>query len=190
MNPTRKLAKIVMIPVLMFGFGYLMVPIYDIFCDITGLNGKTGRTDIVRVQKMKVDPSRTIRVEFMASRNQNMRIDFAPTQPSMDIHPGKTYRTTYTATNRRSEPMVGQAVPSVAPAKAAAYFNKTECFCFQQQKFAAGETRELPVIFVVHPNLTAEVETITLSYTFFDVTTDAVAPDHGDHDHSDHDHDT
>ena len=173
------------IPVLMFGFGYLMVPIYDIFCELTGLNGKTGSITVQRVGKMKVDESRMIKVEFMANRNQDMPIDFAPNERSMMVHPGKTYRATYQARNRKDTAMVGQAVPSVAPSAASTYFNKIECFCFSQQAFAAGETRELPLVFVLHPDLPEAIETITLSYTFFEV--DAPENEH-EHDHDDHDH--
>ena len=181
MTPRRRIAALFLIPILMFGFGYLMVPIYDIFCEITGLNGKTGTTTVQRVGQMRVDESRLIKVEFMANLNRNLPLDFEPDARSMLVHPGKTYRATYHARNRTDAAMTGQAVPSVSPSKASAHFNKTECFCFGRQDFAAGERRELPLIFVIHPNLPADVETITLSYTFFEV-------DVPEHDHASHDH--
>ena len=189
MKIRKNIAVLFVIPVLMFGFGYLMVPIYDIFCELTGLNGKTGTTTIERVGRMRVDESRLIKVEFMANRNRDMPIDFAPVARSMMVHPGKTYQATYQARNRKATAMVGQAVPSVAPSKASAYFNKTECFCFGRQAFAAGEQRDLPLVFVIHPNLPADVETITLSYTFFEIDAQDDEQEHDDeHDHSEHDH--
>ena len=172
------------VPVLMFGFGYLMVPIYDVFCELTGLNGKTGSISITRVTKMKVDESRLIKVEFVTNLNQAMPLEFGAAVPSMMVHPGKSYLTTFTARNLRSEAMVGQAVPSVSPGKAATYFNKTECFCFGQQAFAANEQRELPMSFVIHPSLPKDIETVTLSYTFFDV----ASPASPEHDHATHEH--
>lgn len=188
MKNRKSLGMLFAIPVLMFGFGYLMVPIYDIFCDLTGLNGKTGSTTIQHVGRMKVDETRLIKVEFMAALNKDTPLDFAPTAQSMVVHPGKTYRATYTARNRKSIAMTGQAVPSVAPSAASAYFNKTECFCFGRQPFAANEQRELPLVFVIHPNLPANIQTLTLSYTFFEVDADAPV-DKENHDHdSEHNH--
>ena len=184
MKLKKNIVLLFTIPVLMFGFGYLMVPIYDVFCEITGLNGKTGKIDLVRVGKMEVDESRMIKIEFMASLNEETPLDFAPTVRSMMVHPGKRYQTTYTAKNRTGGAMTGQAVPSVAPSQAAAYFDKVECFCFAQQAFTADQQRELPVVFVVHPKLPDDIETITLSYTFFEVAT----PPEQEHDHSTHDH--
>ena len=184
MTPRKKLLALFIIPPLMFGFGYAMVPIYDVFCDLTGLNGKTGAVEIVVAQRMQVDESRLIKVEFLAKRNQELALKFAPAVPSMMVHPGRTYHTTYKARNLRAAALVAQAVPSVAPGKAATYFNKVECFCFAKQAFAAGEARDMPVIFVIHPSLPAEVDTISLSYTFFDIQTDPQPDD----DHASHDH--
>lgn len=160
-----------LIPVAMFGFGYLMVPIYDVFCDITGLNGKTGSISTVQAGQLQVDEDRLVRVEFISSLNQQAPWDFKPEVTSMMVNPGKQYKTTYTAINQLNETMVGQAIPSVAPSKAATYFNKTECFCFVQQTFEANERKEMPLIFVVDPGLPDDVDTVTLSYTFFDVNT-------------------
>ncbi len=175
----KNLVMLFTIPVLMFGFGYLLVPIYDIFCEITGLNGKTGTVSVAEASRMQVDESRMVKVEFMANLNRDMPLDFAPAVASMLVHPGKIYQSTYGARNREDAAIIGQAVPSVSPSKASTYFNKTECFCFSQQAFEAGEQRDLPLIFVVDPDLPKDIETITLSYTFFEV--DA-ADDDGDHD--------
>jgi len=159
-----------LIPVLMFGFGYLMVPIYNVLCDITGLNGKTGTISVAEASAIQVDENRLIKVEFSGSLNQYAPWEFAPTVPSMMVNPGKQYKTSYTATNKLEKPLVGQAVPSVSPGRAASYFNKTECFCFVTQTFDPGQTLDMPLVFVVDPDLPADVDTVTLSYTFFDVT--------------------
>jgi cytochrome c oxidase assembly protein subunit 11 len=170
MTPRRHIFKLFLIPLAMFGFGYLMVPIYNVFCDLTGLNGKTGSISTVQASQLEVDESRLVKVEFTSTLNQETPLHFAPEVASMMVHPGKTYRTSYRARNELDRAMVGQAVPSVVPAKAATYFNKTECFCFVQQAFEVGEERNMPLIFVVDPDLPESVETVTLSYTFFDVT--------------------
>ncbi len=166
----RGVALLFLAPVLMFGFGYLMVPIYNIFCEITGLNGKTGVVSVSEVEGMAVDEERMIKVEFTGSLNQYAPWDFAPSQASMMVHPGRQYSTSYVATNRLDQALVGQAVPSVSPGRAASYFSKTECFCFTRQPFDAGESRDMPLIFIVDPDLPRDVDTVTLSYTFFDVT--------------------
>ena len=159
-----------LIPVLMFGFGYLMVPIYNVLCDITGLNGKTGTISVAEASNIEVDENRLIRVEFSGSLNQYAPWKFTPNVASMMVNPGKQYKTSYTATNKLEKQLVGQAVPSVSPGRAASHFNKTECFCFVQQTFAPGQTMDMPLVFIVDPDLPADVDTVTLSYTFFDVT--------------------
>ncbi len=183
LKPQTKTAALFLIPVLMFGFGYLMVPIYDVFCELTGLNGKTGSTTVQHVERMRVDESRLIKVEFMANLNRDTPLDFAPAARSMMVHPGKTYQAAFRARNRAATTMTGQAVPSVSPSKASAHFNKTECFCFGRQVFQAGETRDLPLVFVIHPDLPKDVETVTLSYTFFEVDAPTDEHDHTTHEH-------
>ena len=165
-----RLPVLFLIPVLMFGFGYLMVPIYNIFCDITGLNGKTGSISVAEAAQVEVDEERLIKVEFTGSLNSYAPWYFKSGVPSMMVNPGKQYKTSYVATNRLNRKMVGQAVPSVAPGKAASYFNKTECFCFTEQIFEANESRDMPVVFIIDPDLPEDVDTVTLSYTFFDIT--------------------
>lgn len=167
----RSFVRVAAVAVAMFGFGYLLVPLYDVFCEITGLNGKTGRESEAAVAvRYQPDLSRTITVQFVANNNVGMPWEFGPVVASMDIHPGKIYETAFTARNPTAHDMVGQAVPSVAPNKAARYFNKTECFCFNQQPLAAGESKEMPLRFIVDPNLPKDVQTLTLAYTVFDVT--------------------
>ncbi len=161
---------LVLIPILMFGFGYLMVPIYNVFCDITGLNGKTGSISASEAAELKVDQDRTVKIEFTGSLNQYAPWGFGPEVTSMLVHPGQQYKTNFIATNKLDQKLVGQAVPSVSPGRAASYFNKAECFCFTAQSFEANESREMPLIFVVDPDLPKDVDTVTLSYTFFNVT--------------------
>ena len=151
----------------MFGFGFAMVPLYSVFCDITGINGKTGGR--VAVAAVEPDMSRTVRVEFITSVNESMPWEFRPDVSSMDVHPGKMYRATFFAKNRTDKTMVGQAIPSITPGLAAQHFKKTECFCFTQQKFNAGEEREMPVMFMVDRELPEEIGELTLSYTFFEI---------------------
>ena len=168
---TRNLVgKLVLVVVGMFGFGYLMVPIYDVLCEITGLNGKTGVVEAREANAIEVDRTREITVEFIANLNQGAAWDFKPETVRMRVHPGQLYTTTYVARNKASRDVVGQAVPSVAPREASKYFNKTECFCFSQQPFAANETKNMPLTFVIDPDIPKSVKTVTLSYTFFDTT--------------------
>lgn len=150
----------------MFGFGYLLVPLYEVFCEVTGLNGKTNAEAAVVAEAP--DLTRLITVEFTGTLNQGAPWDFEPMQAKMQVHPGKAYVTNYYARNRVDRTAVGHAVPSVAPGQAAKYFLKTECFCFEEQLFGPGEEKEMPVRFVIDPDLPAHVDTVTLSYTFFE----------------------
>lgn len=161
------LTKLFIFPLLMFGFGYLMVPLYDVFCDLTGLNGKTGAISSAQASQMQVDTSREIKVEFSSSINQNGQWEFRPVETSMIVNPGKPYTTTFIAVNKQDKAVISQSVPSVTPNKAAAHFDKMECFCFTEQKFTALEKREMPVTFVVGTAVPQDVDTITLAYTLF-----------------------
>ena len=152
--------------VAMFGFGFAMVPLYDVFCDITGLNGKTGE-QVTLSETLEVDTSREIKVEFIASLNEEMPWEFRPVQKSVRVHPGEPTRIDYVAINKTDNEIIGQAVPSVAPGLAAQYFQKTECFCFTEQVLKAKEERIMPVVFVVDPEVSEDINEITLSYTFF-----------------------
>lgn len=151
----------------MFLFGFALVPLYDVFCDITGLGGRTdGGAAAVTEQ---VDESRSVRVEFVAAVPSAAPWEFAPIVASMQAHPGKLYRTAFRARNPTGRPMTGQAVPSVAPGIAAEHFKKVECFCFTQQSFEPAEARDMPVVFMLSRELPAHLDTVTLSYTFFEV---------------------
>lgn len=150
----------------MFAFGYLLVPAYDVFCEITGFGGRTNETP-AKVAAAP-DESRTIDLEFVTTVNQSAPWEFHPQVDSMRVHPGGMYEAIFVARNLSDRQKTAQAVPSVAPSVAGQYFKKLECFCFTTQEFKARESRELLVRFIVDPDLPAYVDTITLSYTFFD----------------------
>ena len=166
--------KLAMVAVAMFGFGYLMVPLYDAFCELTGLNGKVGRTEVVEIEPIAVDTSREVTIEFIANRNLSMNWQFEPQTAKISVHPGKTYTTHYRVKNLTTNDMVGQAVPSISPVAATAHFKKIECFCFDKQMLRAGETQDMEVRFLVSPDLPEHLSTISLSYTFFDVSEQAM----------------
>ncbi len=167
MNTNRSALKLTMIPLLMFGFGYALVPIYDVFCDITGLNGKTGRVEAAEIDASRVDESRTIAVRFIASTNAGLPWSFEAIDKKMEVHPGQVYEAIFRVRSTSENVTLGQAVPSVSPGLAAQYFNKTECFCFTQQELAGLETRDMPVQFVIGTGISEDIEEVTLSYTFF-----------------------
>jgi cytochrome c oxidase assembly protein subunit 11 len=150
----------------MFAFGYALVPLYDVFCEITGLGGRTNETPAVIAEA--IDESRSIDLEFVTTVNEYAPWTFRSSVPGMTVHPGGLYEATFVATNLTDRQMTAQAVPSVAPQQAGRFFKKLDCFCFTTQEFAANETRELPVRFIIDSDLPAHVDTITLSYTFFD----------------------
>lgn len=165
----QQLIKLVFIPVLMFGFGFALVPLYDVFCEVTGLNGKTGRVEAATLQGTAVDESRQITVKFIANEGTGLPWTFEPLVKEMVVHPGKVYEASYLVRNSANRPTFGQAVPSVSPVPASRHFNKTECFCFTRQELKARESREMPLRFVITHELPEEIVEVTLSYTFFDV---------------------
>lgn len=175
MTETRKQAttkttlKLMGVVVSMFVFAiWVMPPLYDVFCDITGLNGKTGgRYEAV---ESKIDLTRTVTVQFLATNNENMPWSFKPEIQSIKVHPGEEVEVRYLATNPTQQAMVAQAIPSVVPFRAAEYFHKTECFCFNQQPLDGGQSAALPLRFIIDQDVPKQVHTITLSYTLFDVT--------------------
>jgi len=152
--------------VAMFGFGFALVPLYDVFCQITGFGGRTN-TEAVAAEEAP-DLSREIRVEFVTTVNSYAPFEFGADLDSMTVHPGKMYFATFTAKNMTEDDKIAQAVPSVAPVAAAEHFVKIECFCFNSQEFAANEEKAMPLQFIVNPDLPEYVDTITLQYTFFD----------------------
>jgi len=166
-NTPRLVRRLLLVVILMFGFGYALVPLYDIFCEITGLNGKTGRVSAANLSLSENTSSRVVTVEFVATLNQNLPWVFQPAQQRMQVSTGTFYTTHYTAKNTAPHSIIGQAVPSVAPSRAATYFNKTECFCFTQQQLNAGEEKQMPIRFIIDNDLPENVSTVTLAYTFF-----------------------
>ena len=153
----------------MFLFGFACVPIYRIACDHGYLGGRLRNTpdSVAKVASYTADESRWVTVQFVANVNSALSWRFAPEQVSMRVHPGALNEAWFDATNTAAQAIVGNAVPSVAPNTASQYFNKTECFCFTEQTLQPGESRRMPVRFVVDPKLPAEVGTLTLSYTFY-----------------------
>ncbi|TQV70805.1 cytochrome c oxidase assembly protein [Exilibacterium tricleocarpae] len=153
----------------MFAFAvWVMPPLYDLFCEVTGLNGKTGGQ--YEAVEVKVDTSRTVTVQFVVTKNESMPWEFKPKVGSIKVHPGEEVEMSYMARNLTGTGMVAQAIPSVVPFKAAQYFHKTECFCFNQQPLQGGDSADLPLRFIVDQDVPKQVHTITLSYTLFDVT--------------------
>lgn len=162
----RTTAQLVLVAVGAFAFAFLLVPLYDVICEVTGLNGKTN-SSAAEVVAGAVQDDRVVRVEFILSKHGQW--DFSAPVKRMEVQPGKMYGAEFIAENLTGVAQVAQAIPSVAPGIAAKYFIKTECFCFDQQHFAAGERKEMPMRFIVDPDLPADVETITLSYTFYSI---------------------
>lgn len=164
-RPGRTVAKLGLLVVGMFGFGFALVPLYDVFCEITGLGGRTAGAPQQVVEN--VDVNRTVRVEFVGALEAGAPWHFRPTVGHMEVHPGQLYETHYYAENLTGSELVGQATPSVSPGSAAKHFKKVHCFCFTRQEFAPHEGRDMQVLFMVDPDLPAYIDTVTLGYTFF-----------------------
>lgn len=155
--------------VLMFVFAvFVMPPLYDLFCEVTGIGDKTASKYEGAVSA--IDESRTIKVQFIATNEATMPWDFEPNTFEVEVHPGEATRITYYAKNRTRRDMVAQAIPNIVPTSAVKYFHKTECFCFDQQPLQAGQEAEMPLVFIVDRDLPRAINTITLSYSIFDVT--------------------
>ena len=164
----RLTIRLLVVTAAMFGFGYALVPLYDIVCDITGIGGRTGVVSEATAATADVDSTRLVKVQFVATVNSSLRWKFdGPGQP-LEVHPGKVYEASFSASNLSNRPVVAQAVPSVTPVGAAAHFNKIECFCFTRQRLEPGETRDMPVRFVVNEEIPRRIGTLTLAYTFFE----------------------
>jgi len=159
------LKKLGVIVVAMFGFGYALVPFYDKICEAAGLRN-IAQADVVA--NTQVDATRAVRIEF-DSNVRDLAWSFRAVEPVVNVHPGEVRQVEFEVVNATGHELTGQAIPSYGPAYAGQYFKKLECFCFAQQTLAAGETRRMPVVFVVDPRAPADLATITLSYTFFPV---------------------
>ena len=154
----------------MFAFAFALVPLYDLLCDITGLGGKTGGKYEYDAAALEPDKSRLIRVNFIANNNAGMPWEFQPEKGGVRVNPGELKAVNFVVRNPTDRVMVGQAIPSVVPVKAAEHFHKTECFCFEQQVLQPGEEMVMPMRFIVGRELPKNVQSISLSYELFDVT--------------------
>ena len=161
----KLLAKLGVIVLAMFGFGFALVPFYEKICEAAGLRS-IAAPDVVR--NTQVDATRTVRIEF-DSNTRKLAWQFHALEPIIGVHPGELRQVLFEVVNTSDRPLTGQAIPSYGPAQAASYFRKLDCFCFTQQTLQPGERRQMPVVFVVDPGLPPEIATITLSYTFFEV---------------------
>jgi len=159
------LVRLCVVVAAMFGFGFALVPFYEKICEVTGIRN-IGRADAA--PNTQVDATRSIRIEFDANV-RNLPWRFKPELPVISVHPGEVMQAVFEVVNNEARPVTGQAIPSYGPQYAAQYFRKLECFCFSKQTLQPGESRKMPVVFVVDPAAPRELETISLSYTFFEV---------------------
>ena len=165
-SENRRLSgRLTLVAIGMFGFAFALVPFYNQICAALGINSLEQRAEAVNTQ---VDTSRTVTIEFDANAH-NLPWRFKPLVATVKVHPGELATVEYEIVNVREAPVTGQAVPSYGPQRAGEYFQKIECFCFTHQTLAAGETRRMTVVFVVDPRLPKDLNTIALSYTFFEV---------------------
>ncbi len=154
--------------VFMFFFCYMLVPIYNLVCKQFGFNGKSVRSATIPFPEMKVDTSRTIKVDFTTTLHGNIKFKFIPLARHIEIHPGERKLIYFYAENQTGKEITVQAIPSITPMDGARFLKKTECFCFTQQYFFKGEKADMPVYFFIDPAIPKEVKEVTLSYTLFD----------------------
>lgn len=162
---TSLLKRLGVIVIGMFGFGYLLVPFYEKICQATGLRNIAAPDVVTNTQ---VDATRSVRIEF-DSNLRNLPWTFKPLQGTTSVNPGEVGQVLYEVANRTDRPITGQAIPSYAPQEASRYFKKLDCFCFAKQTLKPGEVRQMPVVFVIDPEMPRDIGTVTLSYTFFEV---------------------
>jgi cytochrome c oxidase assembly protein subunit 11 len=178
-NKNIKLARIlVLVAVAMFGFGYALVPLYNWVCvQILGIKGASvdpltlaSKQALAKETVYTVDKNRQVLVEFVTVLNDNIPMTFRAQTPQMKVHPGEYYTVNFIAQNTSDKTILAQAKPSLSPAPVTPFFEKTQCFCFIEQTFKPKETKVMPIRFVVKPDLSTDYKTITLLYTFFDIT--------------------
>jgi cytochrome c oxidase assembly protein subunit 11 len=169
----RLLKRLLVVAGLMFGFGFALVPFYEAICQAAGLRSIL-QPDHVSAINTQIDTTRTVTVQFDVNTH-GLAWTFRPLAPQVQIHPGELQQAVFEIRNNDIRPLVGQAIPSYSPALAAEYFKKVECFCFSQQTLRPGESRQVPVVFTVDPGLPRSIDTITLSFTFFEVNGGAAA---------------
>jgi cytochrome c oxidase assembly protein subunit 11 len=167
--PKNILRNMLLLIVGMTAFGFVLVPLYDVFCNVTGLNGKLDLT-VTAATDRGVDSTRTVTVEFVVNQNQDMPWEFKPKHNQIVVHPGELSATAYFAKNTTNATMYAQAIPSISPARVRKYFKKVECFCFTHQKLGPGETAYLGLRFYLDPDFPKDVQRVTLAYTIFDIT--------------------
>ncbi|MFI4937505.1 MAG: cytochrome c oxidase assembly protein [Candidatus Berkiellales bacterium] len=164
----KQLVIMLIIVVGMFAFCFALVPLYNVICKATGLNGKVDNQ--ISAMVTNVDPTRTITVELLATLNESLPGIFHPKVKKYTIHPGEYIKTSYYVENLTQKPLVVQAIPSVTPGLAARYLKKVECFCFIKQPLQSLEGKEMSLVFTVDPEIPKHIHTLTLAYTLFDVT--------------------
>jgi len=170
----RLVVRLLLMVTAAFAFGWAMVPFYDVLCKVTGLNGKTpgfqaGGLAGAAPAPSAIDRTRTVTVEFTGTVMPGLPWDMRPLTASLDLHPGELQQVKYLVRNTSDRTIVGQAIPSVSPGQAAQHFQKLDCFCFRQQTLAPGEAREMPLTFIVKPEIDRDIRQITLSYAFYNI---------------------
>jgi cytochrome c oxidase assembly protein subunit 11 len=162
----QTMRKLFIVSVAMFGFGFALIPFYQKICEVTGINRLVKQDEVVNTQ---VDATRFVTVELDSNLRSSLPWTFRPLQPSVRIHPGEMITVMYEIRNTSERAITGQAIPSYGPQLAGQFFKKLDCFCFKQQTLQPGESRQMPVVFVIESGLPQDVNTITLSYSFFEV---------------------
>ncbi len=163
---TATLRKLLVVALVMFGFGFAMVPFYKVLCEVTGLNSIVKRETVTNTQ---IDATRWLTVEFDVNVRSGLAWTFRPLEKSVRFHPGELVQVEFEIRNNSDKPLTGQAIPSFGPQVAGRHMRKLDCFCFTQQTLQPGEVRRMPVVFVVETTLPDDVDYVTLSYTFFEV---------------------
>lgn len=173
-NHRRLVGRLLLVVAVSFAFGLALVPLYNVFCTVTGLNGKSvglgGVARAATTPPSRIDLQRIVTVEFTDTVMPGLPWKIEPLSARLELHPGEVHQALYRVSNLSDKAIVGQAVPSISPGLAALNFEKLECFCFRQQTLAPGETKELPLTFIVKPEIDRDIRTITLSYAFYNVT--------------------
>lgn len=186
-NHRKLIGKLLAVVAAAFAFGFALVPLYDALCAATGFNGKTeikrdgfgvggfSASSDDKAPPSRIDRSRTVKVEFVGTVMPGLSWDMRPLTFSLEVHPGEMHQVRYLVRNTSDHAITGQAVPSVSPGKAAQHFDKVDCFCFAQQTLAPGESKELPLVFIVKPEIDKDIRHVTLSYAFFNAVKDKTA---------------
>ncbi len=164
----KTLKKLIFISFIMFLFSFSLIPLYNVICDVTGLNGNTSNLKEKSYLYKKSTSIQKLNIQFISHELNEKNLQFAPSEFSLEVSPGKVYSTFYIAKNKSNNSIVGQAVPSVAPNEASKYLKKIDCFCFDTLTFKPGESVNLPVYFYIDENMPSRIKTLTLSYSFFE----------------------